>query len=83
MLRDMEQKVRRRGITELVFDGIIKIGSEYDFTVLTASRALQIQDAMPPFSRSGGRSPIEMAIEEIIDGRVEIKPQEEDEAPLE
>ena len=79
----MEQEGRRRGITDLVFDGIGKVGSEYDFTVLTASRALQIQDGMPPFSRSGGKSPIEMAIEEIIDGRVEIRPREKDEALLE
>ena len=79
----MEQERRRRGITDLVFSGISKVGSEYDFTVLAASRALQIQDGMPPFSRSGGKSPIETAIEEIIDGRVEIKPQEKEEALLE
>ena len=79
----MEQERRRRGITDLVFEGISKIGSEYDFTVLMAGRALQIQSGLPPFSRSGGKGCFETAIEEIIDGRVEIKPREKDEALLE
>ena len=73
----MEQERRRRGITDLVFDGISKIGSEYDFTVLMAGRALQIQSGLPPFSRSGGKGCIETAIEEIIEGRVQIKPKDE------
>jgi len=74
----MRQEKRRREVTDLIFEGMRKIGSEYDFTVLTSSRALQIEDGLPPFSRSGRRSSLEMAIEEIIKGKVEIKPKGEE-----
>ena len=74
----MEQEKRKLRVTDLIFDGIEKIGSEYDFTVLTAGRALQIQAGLLPFSRSGGKSCVEMAIEEIIEGKVKIKPKDEE-----
>ena len=74
----MEQEKRKLRLTDLIFEGTDKIGSEYDFTVLTARRALQIQAGLPPFSRSGGKGCLEMAIEEIIDGKVEIKPKDEE-----
>ena len=64
-------------VVELVPLGVSKIGSEYDFTVLTAGRALQIQSSLMPFSRSGGKSCIEIAIEEILEGKVGIKPKDE------
>jgi len=76
----MEQKKRRLGPTDLVFKGIGKIGSEYDFTVLIALRALQIQSGLPPLSRSGSRDCLEMAIEEVIEGKVKIKPKDEEPA---
>ncbi|MBN1591663.1 MAG: DNA-directed RNA polymerase subunit omega [Candidatus Coatesbacteria bacterium] len=79
----MEQERRRRGVTDLIFDGISKVGSEYDFTVLSAGRALQIQSGMLPFSRTAGKGPLETAIEEIIEGRVEIKHQDEDDNIIE
>ncbi len=73
----MEREKQGLGLTDLIFEGMAKIGSEYDFTVLTANRALQIQEGLPPFSRSGGKGCLEMAIEEIIEGKVEIKPDDE------
>ncbi len=72
----MERDKQGLGLTELIFEGMAKIGSEYDFTVLTAARALQIQSGLLPFSRSGGKGCLEMAIEEIIEGKVEIKPDD-------
>jgi len=74
----MEHEKQRLRLTDLIFDGIEKIGSEYDFTVLTASRALQIQAGLMPFSRSGGKGSLEMAMEEIIEGKVEIRPTDEE-----
>ena len=74
----MEHERRRHRLTDLIFDGIEKTGSEYDFTVLTASRALQIQAGLLPFSRSGSKGCLEMAIEEIIEGKVEIRPKDEE-----
>ncbi|MBN2209095.1 MAG: DNA-directed RNA polymerase subunit omega [Candidatus Coatesbacteria bacterium] len=73
----MEGKRTSPAVTELVFEGIAKIDSEYDFTVLSAVRALQIQSGLPPLTRSGSRSCLERAMEEIIEGKIEIKPQDE------
>ncbi len=74
----MEEDRRSRSIVELAPMGISKIGSEYDFTVLAAARALQIQSGLLPFSRGGGKSCIEIAIEEILEGKVGIKPKDDE-----
>ncbi|HUT04693.1 MAG TPA: DNA-directed RNA polymerase subunit omega [bacterium] len=73
----MEEDRRGGTVVELVPMGVRKIGSEYDFTVLTAGRALQIQSGLLPFSRGGGKSCIEIAIEEILEGKVGIKPKDD------
>ena len=74
----MEEDRRGGRVVELVPLGVSKIGSEYDFTVLAAGRALQIQSGLLPFSRGGGRSCIEIAIEEILEGKVGVKSKDEE-----
>jgi len=73
----MEEDRRGGRVVELAPMGISKIGSEYDFTVLAAGRALQIQSGLLPFARGSGKSCIEIAIEEILEGKVGIKPKDE------
>jgi len=64
-------------IPELVLEGIEKVGSEYDFAVLLGKRALQIQSGLTPFS-GAGKGSLGMAVEEIVEGKVQIKPKEEE-----
>jgi DNA-directed RNA polymerase subunit omega len=60
-----------------------RVGSKYALVILSAKRARQLKEGLPPLARTSSGNPLTVALEEVADGKiVALPPVEEDGAPV-
>jgi DNA-directed RNA polymerase subunit omega len=60
-----------------------RVGSKYALVILSAKRARQLKEGLPPLLRPPSSNPLTIALEEVASGKVVALPPEEGEgAPV-
>ncbi len=55
----------------------------YDVVTLVAQRARQINDGIEVYVKTSSRNPVAIALEEIMDGKIQLPPIEEEKKEIE
>jgi DNA-directed RNA polymerase subunit omega len=56
-----------------------RVGSKYALVILSAKRARQLKEGLPPLAPTSSSNPLTIALEEVASGKVVALPPEEGE----
>ena len=59
-----------------------RVGSKYALVILSAKRARQLKEGLPPLVRGASGNPLSLALEEVASGKVISLPPDEGEGAL-